>query len=195
MAPSPNKDDTEIRFTAHTPERRRRPTSVTAACGCCCCCCCCLHTIGGLVGAISGSLLAVRPRPRPVDPSFPFPFRRDEIDQDEGTFPVAVVYWLLVLLGVGLVSVYYFITGSTGGTLDPNNLFIGALIALFFLPLVQVGASVLALVVAAVFYTDKASAMIRVGKITLWSVVGTVVGILIMLGMCGGFSLVGKYFQ
>jgi hypothetical protein len=185
MAPSPNKADLAIQVIAHAPERRRRPNSVTAACGCCCCCCCCLHTIGGLVGAITGSLLTVRPRPRPVDPSFPFPFRRDELDQDEGTFPIAIIYWLLVLVFIAAVSVYYFLKGRSGGVLDPNDLFLGALIALFCLPALQLGASVLTLV-AALFYMDKVSALIRVGKITLWSFVGTCVGILIMLAMCGG---------
>jgi hypothetical protein len=184
MLPSPNAT-TEIQVTAHAPERGKRSASVTAACGCCCCCCCCLHSIGGLVGAITGSLLTVRPRPRPVDPSFPFPFRRDELDQDEGTFPIAIIYWLLVLLLIAAVSVYYFLTARTSGVLDPSDLFLGALIALFCLPALQLGASMLTLI-AALFYMDKVTALIRVGKITLWSLVGTVVGILIMVAMCGG---------
>jgi hypothetical protein len=193
MDPSP-KTDSPIRITAHTPERGKRSASVTAACGCCCCCCCCLHTIGGLVGAISGSLLNIRYRPRPVDPSFPFPFRRDELDQEEGTFPVAVVYWIIVLLGVVAVSAYTFFAGSSG-QLDPTMLLWGAVIGLFFLPAIQLVASLLSLIIVAVFYTDKTNGLIRVGKITLWSFVGTLVGILIMFGVCGAGSLAGGLFR
>jgi hypothetical protein len=135
--------------------------------------------------------MTVRPRPRPVDPSFPFPFRRDELEQDEATFPVAIIYWMLVLFLVAVVSLYYLFTARSSGVLDPTDLFLGALIALFCLPVLQVVASLLALIVAAVFYADKATALIRVGKITLWSFVGTMIGILIMVGLCGAMGLLG----
>jgi hypothetical protein len=186
--------NTEIEIIVHAPERGKRSGSVTAACGCCCCCCCCLHTIGGLVGAISGSLLRVSARPRPVDPSFPFPFRRDELDQEDGSFPIAIIYWLLVLFGVFAVSVYTFFSDGTA-TLDPNMLWIGALIALFCLPAIQLAASLLSLIAVAVFYTDKITGLIRVGKITLWSFVGTLAGVLIMFGICGGGSLLGGLWK
>jgi hypothetical protein len=194
MPLAPRTASEEIQLTVHPPERGQRPGPVTAACGCCCCCCCCLHTIGGLVGGISGSLMKVRPRPRPVDPSFPFPFRRDEFDEAEGAFPIAVIYWLLVLFLVAVVAVYFFFTES-GPTLDPNNLWIGGLIALFCLPAIQLVASLLAVLVAAIFYTDKASALIRVGKITLWCFVGTTVGVLIMFALCGGMGMLGGLFR
>jgi hypothetical protein len=132
----------------------------------------------------------VKPRPRPVDPSFPFPFRRDEFDEGEGTFPIAIIYWLLVLFLVGVVSVYFFFTAG-GPTLEPSNLGVGAIIALFCLPAIQLVASLLAVLAAAIFYTDKTTTLIRVGKITLWSFVGTTAGILIMFAMCGGLSLLG----
>jgi hypothetical protein len=139
-------------------------------------------------------LLHVAPRPRPVDPSFPFPFRRDEFDEGEGAFPIAIIYWLLVLFLVGVVSLYTFFTAG-GPSLDPNNLWIGALIALFCLPAIQLVASLLAVLVAAIFYREKVTALIRVGKITLWSFVGTTVGVLIMLALCGGAGMLGGLFR
>jgi hypothetical protein len=194
MASPSHTASEEIRVTAHAPERGKRAASVTAACGCCCCCCCCLHTIGGLVGGISGSLMQVRSRPRPVDPSFPFPFRRDEFDEAEGAFPIAIVYWILVLFLVAVVSVYFFLTAG-GPSLDPSNLWIGGLIALFCLPAIQLVASLLAVLVAAIFYTDKVTALIRVGKITLWSFVGTTAGVLVMLALCGGMGMLSGAFH
>ena len=72
---------------------------------------------------------------------------------------------------------------------------IGGLIALFCLPAIQLVASLLAVLVAAIFYTDKASALIRVGKITLWCFVGTTVGVLIMFALCGGMGMLGGLFR
>ncbi len=194
MVPMPKPANAVIQFTAHAPERGKRSASATAACGCCCCCCCCLHTIGGLIGAIGGSLLQVRSRPRPVDPSFPFPFRRDEFEEEAASFPIAVVYWMFVLFVVGGVSLYYFFT-ATGPSLDPNNLWIGGFISLFCLPAIQLAASLLTVAVAAVFYIDKPAAMIRVGKITLWSVLGSLAGILLMLGLCGVTGALSGMFK
>jgi hypothetical protein len=161
---------------------------VVLPCGCCCCCCCCLHTIGGLIGGIAGSLSRIdRPR-RPLDPDFPFPFRRDEME-DEVTFPAGVLYWLLVsFLSAATAVGYYWNEGAA----RPDDLFIGLLVAVFFLPAIQLGASLLALIGVAVFYTEKTVALIRIGKITLWSFVGTIAGIMLMGGCCGLFALGGR---
>src|SRR5436190_20113887 len=108
----------DIEVTAHPPERGRQSATVTLACGCCCCCCCCLHTIGGAVGGLVGSLLPIAPRPKiNIDPNAEFPFRRDEFfDEDEVMFSPALLYWLLVLTLTGAVSVYIFFAA---GAQDP----------------------------------------------------------------------------
>src|SRR5262249_6166142 len=136
-----------INFTAHPPERRRRRSSVIAAQACCCCCCCCcLHAVGGLVGALVGTLVRVQPSPRQIDPDAELPFRRDEEDP-VFVLPVSIVYWSVFSL-VSLVSfgVSAYNSGS-GGVPSNNDLILAGIIILLFLPLVQLGASVLALIV------------------------------------------------
>jgi hypothetical protein len=60
MVPKSNREDEPIRLTRHAPERRKKPTSVTLAGPGCCCTCCCLHTIGGLFGAVYGSVVPIK---------------------------------------------------------------------------------------------------------------------------------------
>jgi len=176
-----------VRLMAHPPERGKRPTSVTLASGCCscCCCCCCLHTIGGLAGALSGSLLTIQPHLRPVDPSFPFPFRRDELDQEDTTFPAAALYWIVVSVLILVVTVGFFVQETMPNFDEPSFLIGGVLIALFCLPAIQLAASLLSLIVVAIFYREKYVSLVRIGKITLWSFVGSMAGALVMAGMCG----------
>jgi hypothetical protein len=175
----------EIVVTSHPPERGRLVSPVTLACGCCCCCCCCLHMVGGVIGGLTGSLLPVAPRPKMVyDPDAPFPFRRDEFyDEEEILFSPTLLYWLLVLGLTSLFSVGWFV--AEGGMAQPEYLLWGFLLAVFgLLPFLQLGASLLTCLVVAVFYTDKRTAFVRVGKITLWSFVGALIGTCVMLGAC-----------
>jgi ABC-type Fe3+ transport system permease subunit len=184
-----------VRVTAHPPERARRGAPVILPCGCCCCCCCCLHTIGGLVGGVAGSVLQIRPRPRPVDPDFPFPFRRDELDEEAPAFSPALLYWLLVSFLTAVTVVWYYLSSAASrGPLrgDATELLIGLLVAVMILPGLQLGASVLAVLAIAVFYGEKVTPLLRVGKITLWSVVGTLVGLFLMFGFCGVLYLGNK---
>jgi hypothetical protein len=175
-----------FKWTAHPPERRRQGAPVVLPCGCCCCCCCCLHTLGSLIGGITGSTRPIAPRARPVDPDFPFPYRRDEFELEGEALPAGALYWLLVCVGLGVGSLWYFLAE---GARRPEDLFYGFLISLIFaLPLVQLGASVVAAVIVFLFYADRATAAIRIGKITLWSFVGTLIGVAIMGGFCGMFG-------
>ena len=177
-----------VRVTAHPPERARRGAPVILPCGCCCCCCCCLHTIGGLAGGVVGSVLRIRPWPKPDDPDFPFPYRRDEFDEESPAFSPALLYWLLLSFLIAVTAVWYYLSSSgSRGPLsgNPQELLIGLFIAIMILPGLQVGASVLAALAIALFYGEKYAPLMRVGKITLWSVVGTLVGLLLMGGFCG----------
>jgi hypothetical protein len=182
-------NDSEVIVTAHPPERGRQGSSVTLACGCCCCCCCCLHTVGGAVGGLVGSLLPVKSRPKiNYDPAAPFPFRRDEFyDEEEIMFSPTLMYWLMVAVVTSLGSTWFFI--QEGTFTHPEYLLYGFLVAAIgFLPAIQVVASLLTCILVAIFYSDKRTALIRVGKITLWSVVGTVIGTAIMFGTCVALS-------
>jgi hypothetical protein len=177
---------TALEVTAHPPERRQHSGGLVLPCGCCCCCCCCLHTLGGLIGGIAGTVKAIEPRPRPADPDFPFPFRRDELEEEGQVLPAGILYWLLVCFGTGLVSAWFFLSQTPQRS---ENLWVGFLVALMVLPLVQLGASAVAIAIVGLFYTDRATAALRIGKITLWSFVGTLIGIGIMGGFCGFFGL------
>jgi hypothetical protein len=182
----------EVIVTAHPPERGRQASTVTLACGCCCCCCCCLHTIGSAAGGLVGSLLTVGSRPKQTyDPSAPFPFRRDEFfDEEEMMFSPTLLYWLMVSMVTSVGSIWMFVSDGTFS--HPEYILWGFLIAAIgFLPFIQLIASLLSCVVVAMFYTDKRTAFIRIGKITLWSFVGALIGSAVMFGACvalGGFS-------
>jgi hypothetical protein len=172
-----------IELTAHPAERRRAAGPVVLPCGCCCCCCCCLHTLGGLIGGIAGTVKPIAP---PADPDYPFPFRGEELDEGGQLLSASALYWLLVALGTGLGAVWYFLHE---GSRRADDLFVGVLGALFFLPLIQLAASAIAIVVVLLFYPQRDTAARRIGKITLWSFVGTLIGIAIMGGFCGILGL------
>jgi hypothetical protein len=125
-----------------------------------------------------------------MDPDFPFPFRRDEFELEGPVLPAGVLYWLLVCFGLGLCGVYYVAVESTH---RPDGLIEGLLVGLFCLPAVQLGASLVAGLAVLLFYTDKAAAGTRIGKITLWSLVGTLIGVAAMGGCCGIFTIVSKF--
>jgi hypothetical protein len=137
-----------------------------------------------LIGGIVGSVGKIPMEPKPVDPNFPFPFRRDELENEPDLLPVPALYWLLVLF---LVSVVAGVTALMDGRVE--SAFTGFMIALFFLPGVQLGASVLGLIGVGLFYADRTNALRRLGQITLWSVVGTLIGSAVMAGICGMFLL------
>jgi hypothetical protein len=176
----------EVTLTAHPPERPRNPTSVTLPCGCCCCCCCCLHTIGGLIGGIVGSVTPIPREPRPVDPDFPFPFRRDEEEEDPMPVPAGVLYWIMLMVSVAAATLYYY---WKEGRQRFDDLYLGVLVALFFLPGLQIAATIASFIVVGLFYTDKVNATKRIARITGWSLAGTALGIALMGGFCGLLSL------
>jgi hypothetical protein len=178
-----------VEMTTHPPERGRARGSVVLPSGCCCCCCCCLHSLGSLVGAIVGSVQTVRTPPRPADPDFPFPYRRDEFELEGPVLPAGILYWLLVCFGLGVGAVWYLLAG---GSRSPNDLFTGLLVALFCLPAVQLGASVVAAIAVLLFYSDRAAAAARIGKITLGSLAGTMIGIAVMGGGCVMLRVLGR---
>ena len=59
-------------------------------------------TIGGVVGCTQ----KLAAPPRPVDPDFPFPFRRDEFDVEGPVLPAGALYWLLVCFGLATVLIF-----------------------------------------------------------------------------------------
>jgi hypothetical protein len=180
-----------IRLTAHPPERHRRTDPTILPCACCSCCCCCLHSIGSLIGGIIGSVKSLDLPPREIDdPNFPFPFRRDELDEEGPVFPAALLYWVLVSLQLMGGAIWYYLSQ---GRRDPNDLLLGGVMGLALLPVPQLGASILSMIAVFLFYEDRRTALARIGKITLYSFMGTMIG-LVMLGLCCGMlSLPGLF--
>jgi hypothetical protein len=183
----PASDQAPLTIQTHPPERGQPAGAGAPPAGCCCCCCCCLHTLGGLIGAVSGSVSPIAPRPLILeDEDSPFPFRRDII-QDEGPFiPATLLYWMLVSFLIGVTTVAAYVKN---GAANPQDLGLGLLLAFMILPALQLGASLLSCVVIGLFYPAKGVPLVRIGRITLWSFVGTGAGLLVMGGCCGILSL------
>jgi hypothetical protein len=121
-----------------------------------------------------------------VEPSISLPSRRDELEQKTPTLPAANLYLLVVFFLILVATLYVFVQ-QTGPSLDEPSYLIGdaVFIALFCLPAIQLVASLLSLIIVAIFYREKYISLVRIGKITLWSFVGAMVGTLTMAGACG----------
>jgi len=223
-----------IQLQVHPPERRQRHGGVQLNSGCCCCCCC-LHTAGGLVGALIGSVTGptstpphwIPPpppddvlaefRPRPVDqlaPPLPplAPAPRDEHVAEKPGAPLPErpadtlaeptwaieqapprramsgtgVYWLTLLVLTPLACV--LVGAYNGRPSQPFDWAAGFLGTIFFgLPFVQLAASA----VAAVIVLIRSPAAVerahlwQIGRITLWTILGTLVGTGALALMCG----------
>jgi hypothetical protein len=179
-------DAAPLTITRHPPEHGAAGSPEVLPAGCCCCCCCCLHTLGGLVGAITGSISPVAPTPVRMDPDAPFPFRRDEFEDEGPVLPVTALYWLLVLFLISATAVWYYINQ---GATNPESLGVGLVIAFMILPALQLCASVLAFAAVGLFYPSRSTPLRRVGKITVWSFAGTLIGVALMGGCCGVLTL------
>jgi hypothetical protein len=189
---TPVPDPLPLEVTRHPPEHgaRAAPDVVPAGC-CCCCCCCCLHTLGGIGGAVLGSTMRIETNPlRTYDPESPFPYRRDVFEEDQPLIAPTLLYWLLVAL---MVAGTCAVTFLSSGTANPETtLMIGLFIAVMILPGLQLGASLLAVIVVALFYPERSYSLRRIGKITLWSFAGTALGLLLMGGCLGALYLASK---
>src|SRR5262249_46095756 len=116
-----------------------------------------------------------RDRDRPDDIDAPFPFRRDQFEDEKPILPVPLLYWLLVLfLGATTAGGVYLYDGAR----NPGMLILGGFIAAMVLPGLQLVASLLTTVAILIFYPDKTYPLTRIGRITLWSFVGALMGIL-----------------
>jgi hypothetical protein len=152
------------------PERRRR-SQVIAACGCCCCCCC-LHTLGGLIGAAAGSWVT---RLRTDDPQ---PTGEEARDRHASVKASTIYWWAFGLLSLPVVALY-----ESRAMLD------GLLVLLIGAPVVQIGASLVSLLIVGVAFKEgKGAALRKVGRITWRSLLGTLIGLGIMFALFKGIS-------
>jgi hypothetical protein len=139
--------------------------------------------MGGLTGAImASSRPSLREPAATRDPDSPFPYRLDVFEEDQPLISPVLLYWLLVAL-----TVVATILGTClySGRNDPWDLVAGLFLAILVLPGLQLVASLLAVIIIALFYPEPSTALRRVGKITLWSFGGTSLG-LVLMGTCLG---------
>jgi hypothetical protein len=163
-------------FEAHQGERENGEgiTLACGGCGCCCCCCCCVHSFGGLVGGIYGSIRLV---------------------QQENYTPahrqMLWVYWVLFVV-LATLPLLYSLSSSGFSAAEP-------LILLLVLPGFQTS---LAFVLMFFIFLNpfqnseaKWDRLAVLTKLSIYTILGTVIGgVLFGLGMFvlqnngGGFS-------
>lgn len=155
----------EVTLTAH-PAERGVSKSITLACGCSCCCCCCLHTIGGLALAGVGTRTPAALR------------AAKSAEQNESRSSAKKFYWLALAFVSAAIPGLYF-ANEVPHDVEDAVLIVGAIL-LCALPLVQLGASFVTAILLAVFpatvIPDKSEAFRALARITLWSLLGAVVG-------------------
>jgi hypothetical protein len=179
MKPHDDKTTRTIAFRAHPPERLVRSLARGHIAGGCCCCCCCLHSLGSLAGAVLGSFF---PSERPSAGAMPASakLRDDELDGPARNAPARsaanTIYWL-VTLGVLVLASMFAI--ARGGSFDATSaLFVLAI----FLPALQLAASLISLLIFVSVPELRQDSRIwkRLGFVTLWSIGGCLLGLLIM---------------
>lgn len=151
MHPKKITGSSTVQFEKHQPERRRGFGGYLFCGGGCCCCSCCLHTLGGLIGAA----LATATKPAEGGSATGF-------------------YWTCVLIQAAIC-----ILASAA-----LSVMTGLVIALTFLPLMQLIASLVTYVwilTRGSESPDRAANLQTLGSITLWSVIGAVLGLMLMM--------------
>jgi hypothetical protein len=206
---------TAIAVIAHPAERRRRVSGNPALAGpCCCCCCCCLHSLGGIVGAVMAPQAGRRQRSddamsddwqpgaasrglsaweregitagavgaiAPIDE----PIRRPKPDQPIALPPGGMsgvkVFWI-TFASLNLIS--FLLAALVGGDA------FAAWIVISFMawPAFQLGAGAIAAgIVGASAQPDKRHQLRQIGRIVLGSILGAVIGLLVMVGLYFAF--------
>ncbi|RPH50767.1 MAG: hypothetical protein EHM91_01745, partial [Planctomycetota bacterium] len=116
-----------MKFFAHPPERRRQGTVLLQG-GCTCCsCCCCVHSVGGVLGAVYGSLRRGAPAPEAETPA--------DVQRKNAVRLTVKAYWLSFTI---VTTVSLFIATLS----NPEELIFGPVIIGFCLPVLQLVASV-----------------------------------------------------
>lgn len=147
-----NISSASVQFEKHQPERRRGVGGYLFCNGGCCCCCCCLHTLGGLIGATAATLKT----------------------QSATGGSVAGCYWTCLAILTGAICI----------AASASSVGLGIVTALLFLPLAQLGASIMTLIwvqTRSADFVGKKAGLQTLERITVWSILGAVAGLLTML--------------
>jgi hypothetical protein len=149
---------------SHPPERRRRGTVLLQG-GCTCCtCCCCVHSAGGVLGAVYGSLRRGAPEPEEET--------AEDAERRKAVRLTVKAYWLSFTL---VTTVSLFIATLS----NPEELIFGPIIIGFCLPVLQLVASVATWIYLVSGSTDRPRECYRrLGRLTLFGFLGGLVGTL-----------------
>src|SRR5687768_6503343 len=160
---------TGVTFERLPPERRVVAPTAASAGSCCCCCCCCLHTVGSLVGALTG---------KPPKPETEVPVAAIAGAKLEPKYNIYKEYWVAVLL-LSLVGLPILMAVSGE---DLTEAWEWALVYALVLPGIQLAASI----VVGIRNTfsnrpGKQERLTHLGSITVRAFLGTLIGILVMV--------------
>jgi hypothetical protein len=154
------------------PERTATMPVAAAAGGCCSCCCCCFHTVGSLIGAAA----AARP---PAGPTGEPPVATISGTPTEPKYSVNREYWMSFL--VASVLTMMILAAELRGDDKLLGMFVIYAIAA---PAVQLAASISALVITLTSKRPGQSERLRhLGRITLFSVIGALLGGIVIFAM------------
>lgn len=171
--------NTEVQLESHPPERRRRPPTVTLMC-CCSCCCCCLHTVGGIIGS---ALAPAFGRGNRAALTYYYDEELDIQMPDIARPGVSSVkvFWIMSLIAA---VVWAFASVLIEHRNPMGGLMIGLVILALVYPAVQLGCAVVLLLwMACSSRQDRSYQLKQLGKITLGLFLGTIAGILFMVGI------------
>lgn len=151
-------------FIAHPPERRPRVATFLSP-GCTCCtCCCCVHSVGGVAGAIYGSMRRGAPPPEAETAA--------DVELKAAVRLTVRAYWLAFTL----ITTFSLFVATLSNW---EELIIGPIIIAFFLPIGQLAASIATWIYLANRKPDRLrDCYRRLGRITLFAFLGAVAGIL-----------------
>lgn len=178
---------TAVTIQKHEPERRRKAVT-TLHCGCTCCCCCCLHTVGSIVCA------AIAPAMGKGNP-LPLTYYYDDeagiqipLVKKPGFSAVTIFWWVLCFLIFLCFAYGILVEGGHG-----DSVLVTGVVVLLVFPGLQVVSAVITLIVFAVWPRyDKMYQLGQLGKLTGGVFVGAVLGILAMVGIGIGFSVLAR---
>ena len=154
-----NIQSPSVQFEKHQPERRRGVGSTPNCCCGSCCCCCCLHSLGGLIAAAVATSV-----------------RKSRVGGS-----AAGCYWICLAVLTGALFVLIWSSSSSSGPFAFE-----AIVASLFLPVVQLAASLLTFIwilILGMDIPDRKSSLQTLGRITLWSFLGAVVGLVAMVAL------------
>jgi hypothetical protein len=176
MKPHDEGHASDIVVRAHAPERLVRTLAGGHIAGAgCCCCCCCLHSVGSLTGAAIGSFYP-RESPSPGDRRPSAKFQYDELDgpprEVASRSPTNSIYWL-VTLGMSVLAFMFSMAGR--GEADIRSAGVDLAV---YIPAIQLGASLFCMLMFGGILELRRDSRVwkRLGFITLWSIVGCLLG-------------------